>query len=323
MPAMPTFQDVLLAQKRIRPYLARTPLHSYPALNDLLGARIFIKHENYQPVGAFKVRGGINLISQLNPEERERGVIAASTGNHGQSVAYAAQLFQVKATIVVPEQANPGKVAAMRGMGAEVLHYGANYDEARQHCEELAQCDGRRYIHSGNEPLLIAGVGTYALEMLEDEPNLQTIFVPIGGGSGAAGVCLTAKTLNPSIRVIGVQAEASPAAYESWRQHRLVTAPNRTFAEGLATGTAFQLPQEVLWSSLDDFLLVSDAQIQQAMIWMLEHAHSLTEGAGAAALAGAYCMREQLQGQRVGVVCSGGNSSLCHLQQALNAVLGN
>ncbi len=323
MPTMPTFQDVLLAQKRIRPYLARTPLHSYPALNDLLGARIFVKHENYQPVGAFKVRGGINLISQLSPEECTRGVIAASTGNHGQSVAYAARLFQVKATIVVPEQANPGKVAAMRGMGAEVLHYGANYDEARQHCEMLAQRDGLRYIHSGNEPLLIAGVGTYALEMLEDEPNLQTIFVPIGGGSGAAGACLTAKTLNPSIRVIGVQAEASPAAYESWRQHRLVTAPNRTFAEGLATGTAFQLPQEVLWSSLDDFLLVSDAEIQRAMIWMLEHAHSLTEGAGAAALAGAYRMREQLQGQRVGVVCSGGNSSLRHLQQALNAVLGN
>lgn len=323
MPAMPTFQDVLLAQKRIRPYLARTPLHSYPALNDLFGARIFVKHENYQPVGAFKVRGGINLISQLSPEERTRGVIAASTGNHGQSVAYAAQLFQVKATIVVPEQANPGKVAAMRGMGAEVLHYGANFDEARQHCEELARRDGRRYIHSANEPLLIAGVGTYALEMLEDEPGLQAIFVPIGGGSGASGVCLATKTLNPSIRVIGVQAEASPAAYESWRQHRLVTAPNRTFAEGLATGTAFELTQEILWSILDDFLLVSDADIQQAMIWILERAHSLAEGAGAAALAGAYRMREQLRGQRVGVVCSGGNSSLHHLQQALNAVLGN
>jgi threonine dehydratase len=318
---MPTFQDVLLAQRRIRPYLARTPLYSYPALNDLLGTRIFVKHENYQPVGAFKVRGGVNLISQLSPEERAHGVIAASTGNHGQSIAYAARLFQVKATIVVPEQANPGKVAAMRGMGAELLHYGARYDEAREHCEALAQSKGLRYIHSGNEPLLIAGVGTYALEMLEDEPELQTIFVPVGGGSGAAGVCLAAKTLKPSIRVIGVQSEAAPAAYESWRQRRLTTAPNRTFAEGLATATSFELPQEMLWSGLDDFLLVSETEIQQAMIWMLERAHSLAEAAGAAALAGAYRMREQLRDQHVGVVCSGGNSSLHHLQQALAAVL--
>lgn len=313
----PTFQDILLAQRQIKPYLARTPLHSYPALNDLLGTPTYIKHENYQPVGAFKVRGGVNLISQMSADERTHGVIAASTGNHGQSVAYAARLFGVKAMIVVPEEANPGKVAAMRGMGAEVVHQGANFDEARLHCEELAQEHGYRYIHSGNEPLLIAGVGTYALEMLEDEPELQSIFVPIGGGSGAAGVCLAAKKINPAIRVIGVQAAASPAAYESWRQRSLLTAPNHTAAEGLATGSAFELPQAILWSSLDDFLLINEAEIKQAMLWMLEHAHSLAEGAGAVALAAAYKTREQLQGQRVGVVCSGGNASLASLREAL------
>src|SRR5579871_3364344 len=154
---IPTMTDVLLAQRQIRPYLARTPLHSYPALNALIGTEIYVKHENYQPVGAFKVRGGINLISQLEPDERARGVIAASTGNHGQSVAYAARLFDVKARIVVPENANPGKVAAMEGMGAEVIKYGANFDEAKLHCEALAREYGYRYIHSGNEPLLIAG----------------------------------------------------------------------------------------------------------------------------------------------------------------------
>lgn len=313
----PTFQDVLLAQKQIRPYLARTPLHSYPALNSLLGSTVHVKHENYQPVGAFKVRGGVNLVSQLSSEERARGVIAASTGNHGQSVAYASRLFGVKAVIVVPEQANPGKVAAMRGMGAEVIHCGANFDEAKLHCEHLAQEQGYRYIHSGNEPLLIAGVGTYALEMLEDEPGLQTIFVPIGGGSGAAGVCLVTKTLNPAIRVIGVQSEASPTAYESWRQHSLLSAPNRTFAEGLATGVAFELPQTMLWRDLDDFILVSESEIKQAMVWMLEHAHSLAEAAGAAALAAAYKLRAQSQGLHIGVICSGGNTSLAHLQQAL------
>src|SRR5580704_7382151 len=154
---VPTFQDVLQAQRRIRPYLARTPLHRYPAMDALLGTELYIKHENYQPIGAFKVRGGINLISQLSEEERIRGVIAASTGNHGQSVAYAARLFGVQARIVVPERANPGKVAAMQGMGAEVIFYGERYDDAARYCAELAAQHGYRYIHSGDEPLLIAG----------------------------------------------------------------------------------------------------------------------------------------------------------------------
>jgi threonine dehydratase len=283
----------------------------------VLGAEIFIKHENYQPIGAFKVRGGINLISQLSSTERERGVISASTGNHGQSIAYAARLFGVKARIVVPEAANPGKVAAMQGMGAEVIFHGARYDEARLYCENLAYEHGYRYIHSGNEPLLIAGVGTTTVEMLEDEPDLQTIIVPIGGGSGAAGACIATHTINPAIRVIGVQSEASSAAYESWRQHRLVEAPNHTFAEGLATATAFELPQSILWEMLDDFILVSDEEIMQAMVWMIERAHTLAEGAGAASLAAAYRMRDELRGKKVGLVCSGGNTSLEHLKQAL------
>ena len=315
----PNFQDVLLARRQIRPYLPRTPLHSYPAINALLGTEVYIKHENYQPVGAFKVRGGINLISQLSPEERERGVIAASTGNHGQSVAYAARLFGVKARIVVPEGANPGKVAAMQGMGAEVILHGAFYDEARLHCEALAQEHGYRYIHSGNEPLLIAGVGTGVLEMLEDEPGIEIIIVPVGGGSGAAGACIAANAINPAIRVVGVQSEASPAAYESWRQRRLVEAPNHTFAEGLATATAFDLPQAILQEMLDDFMLVRDEEIMQAMVWMIERAHTLAEGAGAASLAAAYRVRDELHGKKVGLVCSGGNTSLEHLKRALES----
>ncbi len=314
---IPTFQDVLLARRNIHPYLARTPLHRYPALDALLDTNVYVKHENYQPVGAFKVRGGVNLISQLSSEEQERGVIAASTGNHGQSVAYAAQLFHVDAHIVVPEAANPGKVAAMQGMGADVIVHGATFDDARLYCEKLARSQGYRYIHSGNEPLLIAGVATSTLEMLEDEPALDVIFVPIGGGSGAAGACLVAKAIRPAIRVIGVQAETSPAAYESWVQRSLTTAPNRTFAEGLATGSAFELPQKILWDSLDDFLLVSDDEIKQAMLWMIERAHTLAEAAGAAALAGAFRMREQLSDLKIALVCSGGNTSLAHLREAL------
>jgi threonine dehydratase len=314
----PDFHDILMARRQIRPYLQRTPMHSYPAINELIGAEVFIKHENYQPVGAFKVRGGINLISQLSAEERKRGVIAASTGNHGQSVTYAARLFGVQARIVVPEAANPGKVAAMRGMGAEVILHGERFDQARLHSEALAGEHGYRYIHSGDEPLLIAGVATQALEMLEDEPGLEVIIVPVGGGSGAAGVCIAANAINPNIRVIGVQSDSSPAAYESWRAKRLVEAPNKTFAEGLATGTAFALPQAILWERLREFMLVSDEQIMQAMVWMVERAHSLTEAAGAAALAAAHCVRHEMAGKKLGLVCSGGNTSLEHLRQALS-----
>jgi threonine dehydratase len=313
----PTFQDVLRARRRIKPYLMRTPMHSYPAIDDLIGTKVFIKHENHQPVCAFKVRGGVNLISQLSEEERARGVAAASTGNHGQSVAYAARLFGVGARIVVPEGANPGKVAAMRGMGAEVIFHGERFDDARMYCEKLAREEGSRYIHSGDEPLLIAGVATEALEMLEDEPELDVIIVPVGGGSGAAGVCIAASAINPRVRVIGVQSEKAPAAYESWRQKKLVEAPNRTIAEGLATGTPFALPQQILWELLKEFVLVSDEEIERAMVWMIERAHTLAEAAGAAPLAAAYLLRDELRGKKVGLVCSGGNASIEQLKQAL------
>ena len=314
----PDFNDVLMARRQIRTYLRRTPMHSYPAINELIGAEVFIKHENYQPIGAFKVRGGVNLISQLSGEERSRGVIAASTGNHGQSVSYASRLFGVKARIVVPEAANPGKVAAMRGMGADVILYGERFDQARLHCEALAAEHGYRYIHSGDEPLLIAGVATEALEMLEDEPGLEIILVPVGGGSGAAGVCIAANAIDPDIRVVGVQSESAPAAYESWRTKRLVEAPNKTFAEGLATGTAFALPQSILWERLREFILVGEEEIMRAMVWMIERAHSLAEAAGAAPLAAAYRMRNELAGKKVGLICSGGNTSLEHLNLALS-----
>ncbi len=316
----PSLTDVLGAQQRIKPYLKPTPLHSYPAINDLIGAHVFIKHENVQPIGAFKVRGGINLISQLSEDEKRRGVITASTGNHGQSVAYASRIFGVEARVVVPEGANPGKVAAMKAMGAEIIVHGKNFDESRVHCEQLAEKHNYRYIHSGNEPHLIAGVGTITLEIFQEEPEIQTLIVPLGGGSGASGASIVAKALSPSIQVLAVQSSASPAAYQSWKQKKLVEAPNQTFAEGLATGTAFKLPQSILWKLLDDFILVSDDEILQAMVWMLEKAHTLVEGAGAAPLAAAYKLRQKLKKQKVALVCSGGNASLKHLKMALDSI---
>jgi threonine dehydratase len=318
MPTPPTFQDVLAARVRIQPYLKPTPLHSYPAINTLIGTEVYIKHENYQPIGVFKIRGAINLVAQMTPEERACGLITASTGNHGQSVAYAGHLFGAPVHIVVPEGANPGKVAAITGWGANVIFHGPRFDDARLHSEALAKERGYRLIHVANEPPIIAGVGTHTLEMLESVPDLDVIIVPIGGGSGASGACITAKAINPAIRVIGVQAEASPAAYQSWKAKKLLTAPNETLAEGLATGAAFELTQSILWKYLDDFVLVSENDILQAARWMLERAHSLTEGAGAAPLAAAYALREQLRGKKVGIICSGGNISPERLQQVLN-----
>ena len=318
----PNYEDVLRARKQIAPYLPRTPLREYPALNDLVGARVFIKHENHQPTCSFKVRGGINLISQLSDDERTRGVIAASTGNHGQSVAYAARLFGVGARIVVPEKANQGKVASMQGMGAEVIFHGTVFDEARHHCEALAEQQSLRYVHSANEPLLVAGVATQVAEMLDDQPDLEVIIVPVGGGSGASGACIAAGELNKNIQVIGVQSAASPAVYESWRQRRLIETANSTLAEGLATGAGFILPLEILWKSLNDFVLVSDAQIMRAMFWMIERAHTLAEAAGAAPLAAAFHLRDQLKGKGIGMICSGGNATPQQVQLALNSVNG-
>ena len=288
---------------------APDPAARLPPLNELLEADVFIKHENHQPVGAFKVRGGVNLLSQLSAEERERGVIAASTGNHGQSLAYAAQLFAVPATICVPENANPVKVASMRGLGAKLVFRGRDFDEAREHCEQLADEHGYRYVHSGNEPLLIAGVATETLEILQEQPEMEVIVVPVGGGSGAAGACIVAKAVNPSIRVIGVQSEAAPTAYRSWRGRRLVEDRMETFAEGLATRTAFELPQRVLWQWLDDFVLVSDDEIRAAQVLMIEATRNLIEAAGAAPLAAALRWREQLAAERIALIASGGNAS--------------
>ncbi len=313
-----TLADVTAAAERIRPHLAPTPLRRYPRLCELLGAEVYVKHENFLPTGAFKVRGGVNLALQLSAEERERGLIAASTGNHGQSVAYAARLAQTNATICVPENANPLKVAAIRGLGADVILFGADFDEAREGCAELAAERGYRYVHSGNEPHLIAGVATHTLEMLGDRPDLDMIIVPIGGGSGAAGACIAGKALRPEIEVIGVQAAAAPAAFRSWREGTIVEDHMGTFAEGLATRVGFELPQTILREHLDDFVLVDDDEIRQAMVRMIGATSSLVEAAGASPLAAAMRMRDRLAGKTVGLICSGGNVNIEQLKELLD-----
>ncbi len=314
----PEFHDVLSAHQRIRPYLKPTPLQRYASLDALIGTEVWVKHENCQPLGAFKIRGGINFMASLSEQERAAGVITASTGNHGQSITYAARMFGAEAHICVPEGANPDKVAAIRAMGGKIVEHGERFDDAARHAGELAQKRGYRFIHSANEPLLIAGVGTETLEMLQEQTGIDTIIVPIGLGSGAAGTCIVAKAISHDIRVIGVQAAASPAVHDSWRSGRVEARPNETSAEGLATGQAAELTLDLLSRYLDEFHLVSEDEILQGMVWWIERCHTLAESAAGAVLAAAYALRSELAGRRVGVICSGSNATVAQLKLALS-----
>jgi threonine dehydratase len=314
----PSLSHVFEARRRNGPYLRHTALHRYPALDAVAGTEVWVKHENHQPIGAFKVRGGVNLVSQLSESERRSGVISASTGNHGQSIAYAARLFDVRAIICVPHGANPTKLESMRALGAEIVTVGRDFDDAREHCEVLAEREGYRYIHSGNEPLLITGVATETLEILEDQPLVDAIVVPVGGGSGAAGACIVGKATRASVEVIAVQSEAAPTAYRSWKAGTLVEEPTTTLAEGLATRTAFALPQQIMRRMLDDFVLVSEDELRTATRIMIEKTHNLVEPAGAAALAAVLRERARFAGKKVAVICSGGNVSPAQLRELLD-----
>jgi threonine dehydratase len=314
----PTFADVLRARRIVSRYLPRTPLLPSLSLSKLLGFQLHLKFENHQPIGAFKIRGGLNLISCLGTGERARGVITASTGNHGQSIAYAARTFAVRAVIVMPEDSNPDKIESMANLGAEIVFCGQDFEDARLKAEQMARDLGMYYVHPANEPLLIAGVGTYGLEIVEDLPEVQTIIVPIGAGSGICGTSIVAKSVQPQIRVIGVQAEKAPSVYLSWKERRTVDTPCcDTFAEGLATRTAFELPLSIIRDLVDDIVLVSEDELKQAIVLLLDKAHTIVEGAGAASTAAAIKLKDSLQGQTVVCVLSGGNLPLSTLQRII------
>lgn len=314
--APPTFADVLAAKHFLAGHIAPTPLVQRPAVSDALGLDAWLKCESLLPTAAFKVRGGLNLIGR-DPTARA-GVMGASTGNHGQSLAYAGKVFGVPVTIFHPRGANPLKLAAMRASGATLVEHGVDFDEARVECARRAAAEGARYVHSGDEPYLIAGVATAALEVLETLPSADVLIVPIGGGSGVAGACLAAKTVNPKITVIGVQSDGAPAAYLSWRDRApRETERINTFADGLATRTAFDLPQRMMRELLDDFVLVSDQDLYAAMRLLLVEGHLVSEGAGAAPVAAARTLRDRLAGRTVVCWVSGGNATAESLQRAL------
>jgi threonine dehydratase len=319
MTLTPTYRDILASRPAVYTHLQRTPLHEYGLLSEQLGARVFVKHENHHAVRVFKVRGGVYLASTLSDAERAAGLCSASTGNHGQSIAFGGRVTGTPVSIAVPEGANPSKVAAMRSLGAEVISHGSDFDVAREWIEKEAEKTGARFV-GPTDSELICGVGTYAIEILEDLPDVDTIIVPVGAGSGACGVCLVAKTLNPKIEVIGVQAEKAPTQQRSWKAGRPVLEPMETRAEGLATRVPFENTQRIMRHptlGLDDFVLVSEEAMEDAIRLYLETIHEVAEHAGAAPLAAAIQLRERLAGRKVVLVLSGGNISPSDLRRIL------
>ena len=315
---IPSLADVYAARQIVNRYLSPTPLLKSLSLSERLNCELHLKCENLQPVGAFKVRGGIFLMSQLDERYRQTGVVTASTGNHGQSIAYAAREFGVSATIYVPEQANPVKVASMERLGANIVYYGRDFDECRVKAAEDAAASGQYFIHSANDDRLITGVATYSLEIMEAIPHVDVIFVPVGAGSGVCGALVVAKAINPDVKVYGVQAVGAPAAADSWRDRTLHEyEKSETFAEGIATRTAFEYPARIMWDLIDGFVLVTDEELQSAMVTLLESAWVLAEGAGAAATAAAIKTAPDLKGKTVCCVVSGGNVPLSGIRDAL------
>ena len=314
----PSLADLEAARPRVYAHLRATPLMRHPLLGQWLGCDAWVKHENHQPTGAFKIRGGVNLVAQLTPDERKRGVVSASTGNHGQSMAFACRVHGVPCHIFVPVGNNPDKTASMRALGAIVVERGRDFDEAREHVEAVAPREGWRYVHSANEPHLIAGVGTLALELLDELPDVDYIFTPVGGGSGAAGCCIARTGRGVRAKVIGVQATGAPAFAHSFRgPSRVTTEQALTFADGIATRTTYDLTFDILKPELDEVVTLEEDEIREGVRAALRLTHNLAEPAGAAPLAAAYKCRGMVVGRKVVCVMTGGNIDAATLRRVL------
>jgi threonine dehydratase len=319
-----SFDDVLWARERIRPHLQPTPLREYAPLNQAVGAgiRVLVKHENLNPTGSFKVRNALSAVGALQPEERRRGVVAASTGNHGQGLAYAGRLLSVPVAVCVPVGNNPDKNEAMRGLGAEVIEEGRDYDESVAVADRLVRERGLRLVHSTNDPHVIAGAGTLTLEILEQAQSLDALLVGLGGGSQAVGAMTVARRLMPGLKVYAAQAERAAAAHDSWHAKRPLEVPSAdTFAEGLATRRTYELTLPALIEGLAGFVKAGEAELAEALRLLLRTTHPLAEGAGAAALAGLLKLRDPLAGKTVAIVISGANIDEAKLKRVLNREL--
>jgi threonine dehydratase len=316
-----TLADVQAARERISPYVTPTAFREYPRLAAHAGGgiRVFVKHENHQPTNSFKIRNGLSFMTALTDEQRRRGVVAASTGNHGQGIAYGGTLLGVETTICVPAGNNPDKNAAMRALGATLVEEGRDYDEAVRVMLRLAEEGGKTVAHSTNDPRIIAGAGTMTLEIIEQQPALDALIIAIGGGSQAVGALTVARALAPRLEVYGVQAAGAAAIHDSWHARKRLTRERAdTFAEGVATRTTYDLTFPALQAGLAGFVTVTDAEIAEALRTIVSLAHNLVEGAGAMGFAALPKLRDRLEGKSVGIVFCGGTIDTNILKRILS-----
>jgi threonine dehydratase len=298
--------DIEAAAARLTGQVLDTPFVESRTISQLTGCQVFLKFENLQYTASFKERGACNKLTQLSADERARGVVAMSAGNHAQGVAYHAQRLGIRAVIVMPRFTPGVKIDRTRGFDAEVVLHGDTLDEARAHAYTLAQQQGLVFVHPYDDEAIVAGQGTVALEMLRAQPDLDTLVVAVGGGGLIAGMATVAKALKPGIRIIGVQTERFPAMYNAIKGTHLPQGSS-TIAEGIAVGTPGEITQAIVREKVDDLVLVDEGDIEQAIVMLLEIEKTLVEGAGAAGLAAVLKYPERFAGQKVGLVLCGGN----------------
>ena len=310
-----SLSEVVRSRSIVGNHIKPTQLVYYEGLSRLIGADVYLKHENHNPTGTFKIRGGTNLMYHLH-QRGIKGVITFSTGNHGLSIATAARWFGLNAVIVVPKNNNPVKNRAIMECGAELVEAGTTFEEASQIVDQLCQERSLYYAHPANEPLLINGVGTEFLEIIEDLPDIDVMIVPIGAGSEVAAAITTLRAFRQDVKIIAVQAKDSPAAYHSWKKQEIRQAPNTTFAGGFATGKAYELPFGIYKAGLNDFVLLAEEEIYDAIGLAFYYTHNLAEGAGAASIMAAYRIKEKLKGKKVVLQMSGCNASPKEIKEA-------
>ena len=311
--------EIFKARRQVDQVIKRTHLTYYRRLSEVIGASIYVKHENHLPTNSFKVRGAVNFMAHIGPEIQKAGIAVATRGNHGLAVAWAAQERGVFCNVVVPVNNDPEVNAEILSYGAQVIQRGSDFYETQDYCEELTEKTGYYYLRQGNEPHLLNGIATMGLEIFEELPDVDAIIMPIGGGSGCAALAKVIEGINNRVQLIGVQAARMPSFYESWKQGRPVIVPAaETIADGLAARSVFDIPYEILKGKIQDVVLLSEDELREGVILGLRYTQNLAEVAGAAALAATFKLKDQLAGKKVVAVMTGGNLSLARLKQILD-----
>lgn len=310
-----TLRDFEEARARIAPHIKHTPLLTSRQLSEATGYEVRLKAEMFQTVGAYKIRGPLNKFAQMSEEDKKRGVVCSSAGNHAQGVALAARIHGIRAVVCMAENATPAKIAATKGYGAEVVLHGQIWDEANEKAKELVKNEGLTYVHPFDDEQLIAGQGTLGLELVQDWPDVDAVVVPIGGGGLIAGVSMAVKSFNPKIKVIGVESSDGPAMKASVDAGHLETIECKTIIDGLRVRRAGELNFSVVQRFVDDIVTLSDTEIFEAMIWTMERCKVVAEGAAAAPVGALLKGLVKLpKDSKVVAVLSGGNLNLDQLR---------